>query len=382
MFPTFYLSWIEGLGLYHALEDDGRECLIDKHGNVVRELLRYGSSETCWTHFPTGILDKWEMDFYRQSNYWVETRGSEQTFICSVFSFREGQVVRLLGHEHILNAAPITPRKLLLQIAADKDKPCGLMKIGLYDVIDDQCKVLLEAPYAELPFSVHRVWGASHLFSVLMKEVEVEEPRYRRELFRLYNPEGEPLVSFDTTIGQHGENTCFDPSRRGLGITYKALDEPIGLSSGFYGESCDTCAVLIDQQGNCHGDFYHVAGKLPAFFGKSCTIYPRQVERKFLCLSLPDKSGQPPCLTIVNEDGSHVVTEFECPWLIFNLSATLIKDKAIFGKTCLVVIDREMNVRLVGLDGKEVENTTPIAFRSLREPYAKQFVSRRRLQAQ
>lgn len=135
--------------------------------------------------------------------------------------------------------------------------------------------------------------------------------------------------------------------------------------------------MLIDKQGNNYGDFYHIAGQIPSYFGKTSTRYPKYIDKKLLFLSLPEGNNQPPCLTIVNEDFSRIVTEFECPWIFFNISAALVKDKAIFGKICITVIDKENYVRLIALDGKEIENISPIPFKSLMVNYGKQFISQK-----
>ncbi|MFT3947788.1 MAG: hypothetical protein QM763_12535 [Agriterribacter sp.] len=373
-YPTFSLLWIEPLELYLAFEDSGKECFIDKSGNIVYELPENSSSETYWTNFSLGNWDKWELDFSKQISYWIEIKYSEQITTCSVFSFRDGNVIRLLENKPIVKATPITPQKILLQIAENRDNLSGLTKICLYDTLKNESKELLATSYKEEPFSVHRGLGATYLFSVLTKETENKIDHYLQKIFRLYNHNGEPLADFETTIGQNGENTCFEHSGRGWGIVYKMLNEPITLSSGWYHSNYSACNVLIDQNGNCYGDFYHIAGQIPAYIGKSSTRYPKYIDRKLLCLSLPKEDNQPPYLTIVNEDGSNIVTEFECPWVIFNISRALVKDKSIFGKTCLTVIDKENYVRLIGFDGKEIENTTPIVCQSLRDNYAKQFI--------
>ncbi len=66
-----------------------------------------------------------EAEFNTKSNYWIEFRVSGQALRSAVFSFREGRVVRLLENEKIRKAAPITPEKLVLQVAADEDGPSG-----------------------------------------------------------------------------------------------------------------------------------------------------------------------------------------------------------------------------------------------------------------
>lgn len=197
------------------------------------------------------------------------------------------------------------------------------------------------------------------------KKIADEIHDCHHSIFLLYNPEGQQLVDFETTIGQNGENTCFEPSRKGRGITYKKLNNPISLSSGGYHSSYGICNVLIDQKGNSYGDFYHIAGQIPNYVGKSSTRYPKYIDKKILCLSLPKEDYQPPRLTIVNEDGTHTVTVFECPWLISNISGAFIKDK-------------EKYVRLIDLAGKKIENTIPITFRSLSEDYKKQFLAQKK----
>ena len=55
------------------------------------------------------------------------------------------------------------------------------------------------------------------------------------------------------------------------------------------------------------------------------------------------------------------------------MSAALVKDKARFGRTAIIVLDKDNLVRLIDLNGNEIENTYPIKFENLMVNYAKQF---------
>ncbi|MCW0394533.1 hypothetical protein NB696_000275 [Xanthomonas sacchari] len=363
-YPGLYFFWLEELGLYYAAGEENKTYLIERNGNIVYQTAEKTFADLNGSHFPYN-WDKWETDFNRQIDYWTEIQFSGEFITNSIFSFRNGNLVRLLEDELILYAAPITPQRLLLQVAKDKDNPLSRVTIHLYDTLRNELRELWEGPYREEPFSVHRVRGAEHFFSIWIRDDENPIDHYTRKVFQLYTAEGEPLVDFETAWGHGGGDTCFDLSQRGMGITHRILDKPIFISSHWYFNRYEACDVLIDRKGNNYGDFYYIAGQKPSYFGKSSTRHPKYIDKKILCLALPVRDHQPPCLTILNEDGSRIVTEFECPWLFFNLSATLVKDKSIFGKTCLVVIDKECHARLIGLDGKEIENTTPIPLKSI-----------------
>lgn len=373
-YPDLDLFWIERLALYHGMGEDQQEYFIDEAGTVVYQPTESSPAEMCWTNFSSTIGDKWEAEFNTKSNYWIEFIMSGQALRSAVFSFREGRVVRLLENEKIRKAAPITPEKLVLQVAADEDGPSGRMKIWLLDTVTDECLELLEAPYHEQPFSLHRGSGEKYLFSVWLRKELDKSGDFGWDMFRLYDPYGKPLLPFET----NGRGTCFDTSKRGWGITHRRLDEPLVLSSGWYHQCYHSCDVLIDQKGNCYGDFYYVAGQVPSYLGKTSTSFPKYIDKKVLCLSLPAGHYQRPCLTIVSEDGSRVDTDFECPWLFCNMSATLIKDKKIFGRTCLIVVDKEGYARLIDLEGREIENTTPIKVRTLLDKLMSQFIAQKR----
>lgn len=211
-YPDYDFHWLEKLELYHAFDDSHQEYLIDRNGDNVYGFPENNLSERYLTNFSFSIWDKWETDFNSQIHYWIEIKLSQNITSCNVFSFREGSVIRLLESELILEAVPVTPQKLLLQVAADKDNPFARVKIYLYDILKDERTELLDIPYEKSPFSTYRVFGVEQLFSVLIRKEEHAVDHFMQEIFSLYNPCGDPLLNFETTIGQNGERTCFEPS--------------------------------------------------------------------------------------------------------------------------------------------------------------------------
>ncbi|MET0572445.1 MAG: hypothetical protein ABWZ79_13560 [Pedobacter agri] len=93
-----------------------------------------------------------------------------------------------------------------------------------------------------------------------------------------------------------------------------------------------------------------------------------------MCLSLPQPGGNVPLLTIVTENNQLIHTKYECPWLFFSYSQAVIKDKKLFGKTALVVLDQDKFVRLIDLQGQEIENVVPIKCKTLFINYNKLFI--------
>ena len=372
-YPDFDLFWMERLQLFHALDGENKEHMLNPEGDIIYSLPAKDSSETYWTNLTHSSWDKQETDFNRQLAYWIEAKLSyavpkpQQAY--SIYSYKNNRLVRLLDNALILKAAPVSPQKIVVQLATDKDRPLEGTTIGLYDASTNEYKELLSTNYHENPFDIHPVFGQTAMVSVL---TQIEE-RSGREQFWLYKDNGERLLDFEITIGQGSESTYFEPTKKGMGITYKMLETPIKLLSGFYHATYQVCNVLVDTEGNCYGDFYDIAGRVPSSVGKSATRYPKYFDKKILCLSLPEDEKQPPYLVIVNEDGSKTVTSYECPWIFFNMSAALVKDKAMFGRTAIVVLDKDNLVRLIDLNGNEIENTYPIKFENLMVNYAKQF---------
>lgn len=158
-----------------------------------------------------------------------------------------------------------------------------------------------------------------------------------------------------------------------MGITYKLLEKPIHMNSGFYYSGYQVCNSLLDIQGNHYGDFYYISGQIPVSLGKTSTRHPKYIDKKLLCLSLPEENSNP-CLTIIDENNNILQTPYECPWLFAFISRALIKDKKIFGKTCITVLDSEDYVRLIDLEGSEIPGTQAIRFESLRVDYTKLFI--------
>jgi hypothetical protein len=374
-YPDFDLFYLEDLDLYHALQDEGKEYMINIDGDIIYKLPDRSSSDYYWTNFSRRSWDKTDLELNSKINYWIQIKYSEHHLPVTsmIFSYKNGKAIQLLEQELILNAAPLSTKKLLLQIAIDKKAPFSSSQICIYDTEKNECKEILSTKYQEEPFSVHKVFGLKYLFSVFIEKVADKTQDYDHELFWLFNSDGERLVSFDTTIGPNGEKTWFDPGKRGLGITYKILDQPVSFSSSFYHSHYGVCNVLIDGEGHCYGDFYHIAGQKPATIGKSSTRYPKYLDKKLLCLALPDSGSGYPDLVIIDEHHQQIRTGYEYPWMIAFSSNSIIKDKKIFGRTCLTVINNEGYVVLIDLDGNEVANTKPIKFKSLTVNYAKLF---------
>lgn len=374
-YPDFVLFHLKQLGLYHAFQNREKEYLINKDGDIVYKLPESGLSEVYFTNFSLGGWDKLNTELNLRISYWIQIKyGSEiQPITAAVFTFKNNQVVQLLREELLLSAMVLSPERLLLQIAADKSVPSSLSRICIYDIKENRFIDILQAEYREEPFLIHKVFGSNYLFSVFIKKVKDKTQDYDHQLFWLYNHEGERLTDFETTIGQNGENTWFEPSKRGLGITYKLLDKPFKIASSSYDSNYNVCNVLIDRYGHDYGDFYHIAGQTPVTIGKSSTRMPKYLDKKLLCLSLPEEETSHPHLSIFDENNNLIRTKYEYPWIFAYSSNSLIKDKNIFGRTCITVIDHNNDVRLIDLEGNEIEHTKPIEFHGLNVSYAKMF---------
>ncbi|QNR84509.1 hypothetical protein H9N25_21830 [Pedobacter riviphilus] len=372
-YPNLYLVYLQHLELYYATSANQQEYIINTDGDIIYELPKSSHSANYWTHFSGRSLDKLEIEFNNKINYWIETKFAGSGASAKIFSYKNAQLVCLLENDLILNATPLSPVKLLLHIAIDKSAPFSLTRICIYDTQKNECKEILTTNYKEDPFFVHRVFGLNYLFSVFIEKVNDKTGDYDHEIFWLYSHEGERLVNFDTTIGQNGEKTWFEPGKRGLGITYKVLDKPFKLSSSWYHSNYDVCNVLLDCAGNCFGDFYHIAGQFPSVIGKSSTRYPKYLDKRLLCLGLPDHETSLPYLVIIDENNNQIRTKYQYPWIFAFSSNAIIKDKKIFGKTCLAVINNDNDVKLIDLDGNEIKNVRPIKFKSMTVNYAKLF---------
>lgn len=375
-YSDFVLSHLEQLGLYRAFQSREKEYLINKDGDIVYKLPESSPSEFYSTNFSSGKWHKLDTELNLRINYWIEikyTSSESLPMTATVFTFKNNQVVQLLREELLLNAIVLSPERLLLQIAADKSAPFSLSRICIYDIKKNEFIAIHQAKYRQEPFLVHSVFGSDYLFSVLIKEVRNKAQDYDHQLFWLYNHEGERLVNFETTIGQNGEITWFEPSKRGLGIAYKILDRPFKIASSSYDSNYSVCNVLIDRHGHDYGDFYHIAGQTPGYIGKSSTRQPKYLDKKLLCLSLPEEETSHPHLSIFDENNNLIRTKYEYPWIFAYSSNSLIKDKNIFGKTCITVIDHNNYVRLIDLEGNEIAHTIPIKFHSLTVNYAKMF---------
>jgi hypothetical protein len=372
-FPNLNLFYLQHLDLYYATSGNQEEYIINTDGDIIYELPESSHSASYWTHFSGSLLDKVDIGFNSKINYWVETKFSGSGASAKIFSYQNAQLVRLMENDLILNAAPLSPVKLLLQIAVDKSAPFSLTRICIYDTQKNECKEILGTSYKEEPFLVHRVFGLNYLFSVFIKKVKNKTQDHDHEVFWLYSHQGERLVNFDTTIGQNGEKTWFEPGKRGLGITYKVLDKAFSLSSSWYHANYEVCNVLLDHEGNCFGDFYHISGQTPSTIGKSSTRHPKYLDKRLLCLGLPDHETSLPYLVILDENNSQIRTKYQYPWIFAFSSNAIIKDKKIFGETCITVIDNNNNVKLIDLTGNEIKNVRLIKFKSLTVNYAKLF---------
>lgn len=372
-YPDLDLFYLEHLELYYAKSGNQQEYLINIEGDIIYKLPDNNPSESYWIHFSGSPWDKLDKAFNNKINYWIQTEFSGKGAFATIFSYKNGQLIRLLEHNLILNAAPLSPVKLLLQIAIDKSTPFSLTQICIYDTQINECKEILQTGYKEQPFFVHRIFGLNYLFSVFIEKVKDKTQDYEHEIFRLFNHQGERLVSFNPTMGQNGERTWFEPEKRGLGISYKILDKAFNMSSSWYHNHYAVCNVLLDCEGNCFGDFYHIAGQTPSTIGKSSTRYPKYLDKKLLCLGLPDDETATPYLVIIDENNNQVRTKYQYPWIFAFFSHSIIKDKKVFGKTCITVINNNNEVRLIDLNGNEIKDTNPIKFKSLTVNYAKLF---------
>lgn len=380
-YPDHDLFYLNSLDLYHGKQQDDSECFINNKGDLIYSTPKNTRTESYFTNFFPGIWSEQRKEFNREIKYWLQIKLAEtgvSTF--SAFTFKNNQIIPLLQQERIIWAEPLSPTKILLQTAIDDKSNSHLQnQVSIYDTEKNELKNITTTPLGKPPYEdsalvVHKIHGFEYLFSVLVDRRKDNEGDYNHDIYILFNHKGERLTNFETTIGQNGEKTWFEPGKRGLGIAYKLLEKRIHIPSGFYYDGYQICNSLIDVQGNYYGDFYYIFGKIPESLGKTSTRHPKYIDKKLLCLSLPDEKNPNPCLAIIDEHNNILQTQYECPWLFAFVSRALIKDKNIFGKTCITVLDAEDYVRLIDLDGKEIPGTSPIKFESLRIEYTKIFM--------
>lgn len=377
-YPDLDLFFLESLGLYHAKQRNDQECLIDDQGEIVYTTRQNTSREHYWTNFSYRHLDKLDEEFNKKISYWIQF-GLTHSMSVSVFGFKNKQVFPLLEQEQIIWAEPLSPSKILIQTAVGNTDPHFRYQIGIYDIEKNELKNILKTRFGNGPdensvLLVHKIYGTEYLFSVQTDRRKDSEEDFDHDINLLYNCQGERLTDFETTIGQNGEKTWFEPGKRSLGITYRMMESPVRISSSFYHNRFQVYNSLIDAKGNHYGDFYYIYGQSPGSLGKTSTRLPKYIDKKLLCLSVPFENNQSPCLAILDENHNILQTPYECPWLFTFISRALVKDKKIFGETCITVLDSESYVRLIDLNGQEISETRPIKFEGLMVNYIKLFM--------
>ncbi|HQD08058.1 MAG TPA: hypothetical protein PLQ65_00235 [Flavihumibacter sp.] len=391
LYPDFDLYALEKLNLCHA-QCERQEHLINHEGRIIYSLPANTDTDSYFTNFTWRNNEKLLEALDQQINVWWQGKihtevkkprkeGSPTAISYTLFTVNHGAPEQLLPNEQILGVEAIGPSKLLLQVAVNNSGPITETDLSIFDTNSRQQKIIARIPFESSPlqpaFYVHAVLGLQFLFSVKIKTVPAAEGDYQHPIYRLFNNCGDPLLPFDTTIGQNGETTWFEPNKQGLGICYRLLPEVIHINISFYHPQYAVCNVLINQQGRVYGEFYHVAGQIPSAVGKSSTRHPKWINKKLLCLSLPDNNNPYPCLVFVDQQGNRIETPYECPWIFAFVSRALITDKTIFGGTCITVLDKERMVRLIDFEGKEIPGTQPIPFSSLMINYTKLFIEQK-----
>jgi len=376
-YPDFYLFHFETLGLYHAINDNDIEYLLNPIGEVIYTKPK-NDNVLVYTNFTFLNWSRKGLEFNKYIEFWIEHTAFKNLSTCKIFTYKNQVVQQLLNEQTILSAEPIGPRKVLLQTAIDKNNPNELTQIYIFDFDQNHLQKVtttrfVSTPHQTSPLVVHQISGTAYLFSVLI-DIKKEDEYLDHKIYRMYKNNGEQLLPFDTTIGQNGEETWFEQKKPNMGITYRLLDEPINFSSSWYNSEYWACNSLIDIEGNFYGDFYYISGQVPSELGKTSTKHPKYVDKNLLCLSLPQPGGNVPLLTIVTENNQLIHTKYECPWLFFSYSQAVIKDKKLFGKTALVVLDQDKFVRLIDLQGQEIENVVPIKCETLFINYKKLFI--------
>ncbi len=382
---NYSLSFFDNLNLYLAekkqdytkeYEESDREIgLVDSKGEWVykcseNELLLLKHHSYC---------SKAEESLNKSLQFWSSYKniGSTDKPVgkISIFKYECGHVIELVPEFNLKKSLVISQHKIVIGILNDVKNITEPEKINIkiLDTKTNELVDVIEAIHFEderfgNQLEGHIVFGGHSLFSVKVEQLDDRE----NEQFHLFDNNGRMLLNYKITHGNNGEYTWFEPTKTGFGITYKLLPHKLKID---HNESINTSACLIDFRGNHYGEFLTIQGANPNIGIKSYTKYPKFIEQKLLCLTLPNNDNIS-YLVLFDKEGKRIDTPYQCPWVnttLFNQCA-FIADKKYFGKKCLAIINQDNMVQLIDFEGNLVNDTGLVKFDGIHKLYPKYFI--------
>jgi hypothetical protein len=382
---NYNLSFYDSLNLYIAEEkrdysQEDQDCkngLIDPDGQWVylcNENEYIGLKNIAYCSKPEEFL-------YKNINFWTvhENIGNEEAPIYKdqIYRYIDKRLIQIFAELTIIKATAIGPDKIVVGLLIDSENgknqmlAVKILNTSNESIVDVITVKNISDSLLNYQIISHHIYGGNFLFSVkTYQNNSTSEKKYQ-----LFNNDGKKMLDFDTVIGSGGEDTFFEPTKKGFGVVYRTLHNTIKIvENTLYETNINICECLIDCCGNYYGDFYRIQGTNPSIGAKSATKYPKFIEGKVLCLSLPENDTNP-YLVLIDKEGKRINTEYQCPWVHTRLftSCAFVSDKKYFGKKCLVVIDKNNMTQLIDFDGNLIEGVLPTKFENLWLRYNKYY---------
>ena len=372
----YNLSFFDGLNLYLAesidcnTNEDRINGLVNTNGAWVYTC-NYedfiGLKQHCYCAKNEQILNK------KVTFFLLYTKTSPEKYSAAIYKYENENLVPLFPELDILNSIIISPTKLVVALPIlgnTKKISVKIIDVANHEIIDVIDPTKIEDYLFSSQLRVHSVFGDNCLFSVQTRAYNNDTSEC--EAFILFDHNGKMLLDFETTLGESGEETFFEPTKTSFGVVYKKLKHAVVYNL----ITSRTSVCLIDAFGNYYGEFLCIIGTTPNLGAKTNTVFPKFIDGKILCLSLPEQNGIS-YLVIVDKEGNKIQTQYQCPWMTdgsFN-RFSFIKDKKYFGKKCLVVIDGENKMRLIDLEGKLIDTKLTADYKGVWYEYSKYFIN-------
>lgn len=374
---NYHLSFFDSLNLYLAEKeidynkdyDKQREIgLVNANGQWIYKCAKnemFLIKHHCYCSKAEESLNKSLIFWATYKNLGVINKVIDKI---SIFKYENGHAVELLSELNIQEAEIVGPNKVVIGVLQDLESNAEPKKINIkiLDTKTNELVDVIETAYYEdemlgNQLDAHEVHGDNFLFSATIYQLDKRE----NELYTyLFDNNGKKLFDFDVTSGNNNEVTWFEPTKTGFGITYRRLPSKIKIYANTeFATEIDKSECLIDVKGNYYGEFLIIQGSIPSNAGKSYSKYPKFVDGKILCLTLPDRDGIS-YLVLFDKQGNRIDTAYQCPWVHTTLfkQYAFISDKKYFGKKCLVVIDNDNMAQLIDFDGDLIENVIPTSY--------------------
>lgn len=377
---NYRLSFFDNLNLYLAekkqdyskeYEESDREIgLVNSNGQWIYKCAE-NESLLLKHHW---YCSKLEESLNKSLNFWTTYKNigdvNKPIDKISIFKYENGHVIELLPNLNVHKSIVISQNKIVIGILQNLENINETQKINIKifnTKTNDLVDVIETTNYEDESFNFqlqdHIVYGDQYLFSVKIDELS----KWENVQFYLFDNNGKKLLDYKITHGDSGKLTWFEPTKTGFGITYKLLPNKLKID---YNETINktikTSECLIDLNGKHYGEFLSIHGANPYIGTKSYTKYPKFIDKKILCSTLPDKDNIS-YLVFFDKQGNRTDTPYQCPWVdtTFFKQCAFISDKKYFGKKCLVIVDKDNMVQLIDFDGNLIKNVIPASYESV-----------------